>query len=1199
MFYEIFKFEMLYRARRAETYLYFAILFGCSLVAVDFIFQGTGKVIQPDAPYIIANTMAVTSAIFIMIASMIMGVSILRDFDHRMESLLFVNPITKRAYLLGRFLGSFIVLLFVFSGLLFGMMLSSVMPWRDANESLPFNFGCYLQPFIYIIVPNLFFAGSLFFVSGALSRKWIVVYTQGIVLVVAYLLISMTTNKLEGTELPALLDPFAINTINHIVEHWTLADRNTLMLPADPVLLYNRLLWLGIGAVALAIGYVGFSFNVVRNSRIKKKEVLEPDRPRYHQLVLPAVTLTLNVRVKCIQLIHHSFFYFTSLLKEIPFWAITICGAAIIFVNGISLGTSHGVDSYPSTYLIVEELQEMSVPFFLLMLIFYSGELVWKERDIRMHLIYDALPTSNLMNVSARFIGIILAYTMLLLVLCVSGMIMQTMSGYYQYDLRVYFVGFFVEVLPFLILYTFVAFFFQVMINHKFMAHLATLLFVMLTLALEALGYDHDLIRFGGDKIGVYSAMNGYGHFLEPYLWIKGYWLAIGTLILLAAVLFFVRGTETRLKIRWRMRKPLLTRSIVFLASLAALTFIVTGCYIFYNTNMLNQYHSKREHENMQANYERTLKQYEYIPQPEIVDVKLKLDLYPLQRDYVVEGQYILVNKDSLPIATIHIQKVPNDQTRLESVRFDRGATKSKVFEPYGYTIYNLNKALQPGDSIQLAFKQTFTTNGFVEGESVTDVVYNGTCLRNTNFPSLGYNRYFELTNEKRRKAFDLSPRLNRAKRDDPHELKNGGSGGDGYEIGFEIIVSTATNQLAVAPGNLKKEWVEGNRRYFHYQMEQPMINFYAVVSAEYKVLRDQWVPTDSGYGQPIDLEIYYHKRHTYNLDRMMKSMKASFDYYTRHFGPYAYQQMRIMEIPRYREYAQSLPGTVPYSEALGFNLHINDDKDVDMVFYVTAHELAHQWWGLQVVAANVEGREMILESLAQYSALMVMKATYGEEKVNQFLKTQLKAYLKGRTGETKKEHPLALTAGDPYIHYNKGALTLYALQDHISEEKVNMALHRFIKDWNAFGVTLQRDRYATTADLIDYFRAVTPDTLQNVITDLFETITIYDNKIIAARQEKLSENKYKVHLTIQVLKHQIDSLGVETPVPLSDRIDIGIYTRNERGKDELIYLNKHKITTPITNLEIVVDRLPSKVAIDPRYIMIDKNGGDDVVQIE
>jgi hypothetical protein len=564
-----------------------------------------------------------------------------------------------------------------------------------------------------------------------------------------------------------------------------------------------------------------------------------------------------------------------------------------------------------------------------------------------------------------------------------------------------------------------------------------------------------------------------------------------------------------------------------------------------------------------------------------------------------VEGQYILVNKDSVPIKEIHIQQVPNYQIKLESVTFDNGATKNKVFEPYGYTIYKLNAELQPGDSIKMEFRQRFETNGFVEGESITDVVYNGTYLRNSNFPSLGYNRYFELTNEKLRKDFDLSPRLNRAKRDNLRELKNGGSGGDGYEIAFEIIVSTDSSQIALAPGNLKKEWVEGNRRYFHYQMAQPMINFYSVVSAEYELLYDQWVPTDSNYGQPINLEIYHHKNHTHNLDRMMKSMKASFDYYTKHFGPYAYKQMRIMEFPRYRGYAQSLPGTVPFSESLGFILNIDDDNDVDMAFYVTAHELAHQWWGLQVVAANVEGRDMILESLAQYSALMVLKAEYGDEKVEQFLKTQLKEYLRGRTIETKIERPLALATGDPYIHYNKGALNLYALQDYISEEKVNIALQRFIKDWNAFGGSLQRDRYATTEDLLGYFRAVTPDTLQNVITDLFETITIYDNKVVAAQQEKLSENKYKVDFTIHALKFHIDSLGIETPERLRDWIDIGVYARNDNGEDELIYLNKHKITEQITKLQIVVNRLANKAVIDPRHILIDKKGEDNVSQIE
>lgn len=1198
MFYEIFKFEILYRSRRAETYLYFFILLLCSLVAVDFIFQGMGEGVSFDAPFTIAYTMAIVSAIFIMIVSMIVGVSILRDFDHRMESILFVNPLSKTEYLLGRFLGSFLVLLFIFSGLLVGMMLGSFMPWRNADEALPFRFWHYVQPFLCIVLPNLFFVGCLFFITGALSRKYIVVYTQGVLLLVAYLLLSITASQSEST-LPALLDPFAINTIQHVVKHWTLTERNTSLLPVSTWLFYNRLIWMGVGVLTLLVGHSCFSFNVIRNRSSKKIEPIDSDSESYSSLTLPKVSLTFTTRTKVIQLVHHSLFYFTSIVRGIPFWAITVCGAAIIFVNGISLGTSHGVDSYPTSYLIVEELQEMAVPFFLLLLTFYSGELVWKERSLRMNLIYDALPTSTLVNVCAKFIGLVLVFVTLLLVLCVSGMVLQTLSGYYSYNMPVYFVGFFVEVLLFLLLFSIISFLFQVLINHKFLAHLVTLLFVILTTALEALGYDHDLIRFGGDTIGVYSDMNGYGHFLEPYLWIKTYWLAIGTLLFLVSVLFFVRGTETSLKTRWRMCKPLLNRSMLTVASLATIVLIGTGTYIFYNTNILNQYHSQREQESMQANYEKELKRYEYIPQPKIVDVKLKLDLYPLQRDYQVEGRYILVNQDSVSIKEIHIQKVPNNQVTLASVTFDRDAKPNEEFDSYGYTIYTLEEALQAGDSLTMEFRQHFETNGFVEGKSVTEVVYNGTFLRNTNFPSLGYNRHFELSDEELRKEFNLSPRNNRATRGNLHELKNGISGDDGYEISFEILVSTDSSQTAVAPGNLRKKWMEGDRSYFHYQMDQPMINFYAIVSAEYEILRDQWIPSDSSYGKPVALEIYYHKDHTYNLNRMINSMKASFDYYSKHFGPYAYQQMRIMEYPRYRGFAQSLPGTVPYSEALGFNLNINDDKDVDMAFYVTAHELAHQWWGLQVVAANVEGQDMILESLSQYSALMVMKAAKGNEKVEQFLQMQLKEYLKGRSAETKSEKPLMLTSGDPYIHYNKGALVLYALQQHISEEKVNEALQRFVTEWNAFGGAKQRERYATTEDLLNYFKAVTPDSLHYVITDLFETVTLYDTKVVSAEHTKLAENKYSVDVTIQAIKQRIDTTGIETSVPLQDWIDIAIYTKNSEGEDEQIYCKRHKMYDSLATMEIIVERLPTKVGIDPRYILIDKNIDDNVFSIE
>jgi ABC-2 type transport system permease protein len=219
--------------------------------------------------------------------------------------------------------------------------------------------------------------------------------------------------------------------------------------------------------------------------------------------------------------------------------------------------------------------------------------------------------------------------------------------------------------------------------------------------------------------------------------------------------------------------------------------------------------------------------------------------------------------------------------------------------------------------------------------------------------------------------------------------------------------------------------------------------------------------------------------------------MKTSFDYYSTNFSPYQYQQLRIVEFPRYAEFAQSFPGTVPFSEAIGFVLDIDDEEDVDMAFYVTAHELAHQWFGMQVEAANVQGRLMILETLSQYAALMSLKQEYSEEKVQQFLELQEDKYLDGKRKEGGKEPSLALVENQDYIYYAKGAINMYAFQKQIGEDKVNLALKRFISDWNTIDgkLKMKTDSYATTLDLLGYFRDVTPESLQYLIGDLFEKV--------------------------------------------------------------------------------------------------------------
>ena len=168
--------------------------------------------------------------------------------------------------------------------------------------------------------------------------------------------------------------------------------------------------------------------------------------------------------------------------------------------------------------------------------------------------------------------------------------------------------------------------------------------------------------------------------------------------------------------------------------------------------------------------------------------------------------------------------------------------------------------------------------------------------------------------------------------------------------------------------------------------------------------------------------------------------------------------------------------------------MNINDDQDVDMLFFVTAHEIAHQWWGMQLEAANVQGQNMILETLSQYSALMAFKQKYSDEKVQQLLKYQLDKYTEGKTRSENEEIPLATVDDQGHIYYNKGALIMHKLQEAIGEGNINLALQNFLRDWRSDNPK-RPDHYATTRELLHYFRDVTPDSTQYLIADLFEKV--------------------------------------------------------------------------------------------------------------
>jgi ABC-2 type transport system permease protein len=342
---------------------------------------------------------------------------------------------------------------------------------------------------------------------------------------------------------------------------------------------------------------------------------------------------------------------------------------------------------------------------------------------------------------------------------------------------------------------------------------------------------------------------------------------------------------------------------------------------------------------------------------------------------------------------------------------------------------------------------------------------------------------------------------------------------------------------------------------------------------------------------------VFYHQGHDWNVPKMLRAMSAALDYYRANFGPYQFNYARIIEFPGYQSFAQAFAGTMPYSESIGFNAKTDDPEKIDFTTYVVSHEMSHQYWAHQVIGADMQGGTMSSETLAQYSALMVMKHLYGPDKIRRFLKYELDNYLRSRAGEAVEEVPLERVENQQYIHYRKGALVMYLLQQRLGEDAVNRALSRFLAKWRFKGPP-----YLRSVDLVQEFRkeAKTPQQ-QQLITDLFERITLYDLKVADAKTRK-DATGWTTTLTIHGDKFYASGKGVETRTKLAEPIEIGLFTGRPGlgafSSKDVILMEQRPIVNGTQQIVIHTAKKPTFAGVDPYNFYIDRNSDDNVKEV-
>lgn len=1190
----IYRFELAYQLRRPWPWLSMAVL-------VVFAFLNTRIAIVPvtlpqdfilNSPFIIAAVSVFSSQIWLLLAPAVAGEAAARDVHSGMHPLVYASPITKMEYLGARFLAAFTLHAFILLGVQVGSLLAAFAPGVDPEIIGPFRPTAYLAAYSFIGLTNAFIAATIQFSAALLSGRPMASYAGSLALFFLSYPVTFTLYMSGLGQRALLADPIGVLAImNEMMSNWTIVEKNVRMFGLEGVMLWNRLLWIGLSILTLA--FIHFRFRFAHRTATDPLSRLirwftgttpaSDPAPARVAISIPQVRQSFGFGVHVRQVLSIAGSSFRMIASSPAGIFLLVVYPMFLVLVLLEETEQWGVSLLPKTgYIVAKHLTaaltyatdyRVIVP---LLIVYFAGELVWRERDARLSENVDATSVPEWVLFLGKYIGLALVLVALMASTTAAGIVSQTIRSYHAYELGVYLRLLFGFQLVEYLLFAVLAFTVHTVVDQKYVAMLVAFVAYLFIVLSSLLGVEHNLLVYGSSPAWYFTDMRGHGSSVGPWLWFKLYWAAWALLLAVVVRLLWVRGRDAGARTRLRIARRRFTRTTAGFAALSVVLILALGGFIFHNTNVLHEYIAGDEMVERRADYERQYGQYEGIPQPQRTATKLLVEIHPGRGAATIRGSYRLVNRDTVPIDSVHLEPALYVDTRVE---FDRAFTQVVADDVLGHDIYELEEPLHPGDSLTLSFDVRLERRGFTNAGPRTTgagsaIVENGTYFQSGALPVIGYQRMRELWSSADRRKHGLPRQVTLAA---PNDIDPGVAAG--APATFEAIVGTEAGQVAVAPGELRRTWSDAGRRYFHYVSDVPIAGTDIFFSADYVVHREQ--------RNGVDLQVFVHPGHTKHLDRLLRSVRASLDYYSSQFGPYPYRFLQVVEQPG-NFFGMGVDGSGVITGGEGFFLLDPEGDGFDSIFEIVAHEMGHQWWGVQLKAALAEGGGVISESLAWYSAMQLVQHVNGREALRRFmsLMRQPNPWPPIRTGL-----PL-LRAMDPWANYRKGPYAMHALSEYVGEERVNSALRSLIEK--------KATSLATTLDMYRELQAVTPDSLQPLLHDLFEVNTFWTFETKQASAVQTAAGAWQVTLEVEARKVVADSAGDETERPMNEWVEIGVFA--PRQPDEILgrplYLRTHRIHSGAQTITLTVPEKPDRAGIDP-YNLLDWEEGDNIEGVE
>ena len=1053
----IFQFELKQISKRWVVYL-----ISLSLVLLGVFFGNkfnltAGDGIYLNSPYTIGFMMGMLSLSIIFFAILYSNQLLFKEWDAKFDLVIFALPFSKMTYLSGKFWFFYLKTFLSFGLLMLGFVIGQ--NFRIGSEmQAGFNLWHYVYPLLVFGLLNCFFVCSfLFFISNA-TRKKLLVVVGGLLLYVLYMVLLLFSNSpfmsgslpqsLETQQISALLDPFGLSAYFFEARTFSVVEKNELIVPLSGMLLINRMIIVLISGFFLWNSYRLFSFSTKSSKKTLKKLEFKVSHTsvKLKNLITPKLNFKRIMSFK-------SVLSFSKIDLIYLFKSITIVAVSILLVFYIGMEMYAEIDKgirlpekYANSGLLATSISKNFHLLGLLILVYFINDLYWRSQSSGFNLIEKSVYFSK-SKLKGHFLSVTILLCFFTMLLIAEGLLFQLSYDYINIDWKAYLGVIVFNTFP-LILFSVFLLLINDNVGNRFVSlGISTASVFALATPLSKNVIPYPLLQiFSGFK-GNYSDFNSYGIYISAFS--QRLLFGLG----LIALLWFINDfLKTKV---WNIKKSFFVSVLVIFGAFNGILF-------------MKGYDPQNEEKSIleAVHYEKAFRSYENIPQPTITDIDTEIHLYPSKNAYQIQGKYVIKNQTKNPIDKVLINFNPD--LKIESAEFN-GTNENLKIDDY-VTEIKLNNPLQPNEKASLNFTLSYKWVAVNGHQSFNAIIRNGSFMRISRyFPSIGYQKDFEVEDEQKRTRFLLSKASELKKLERPEVFISD-------FINLNMTLSTEKPQIAIGTGDLTNQWSKEDRNYFKYRAKNIPFRF-AVSSAEYQ--------HKSVHHKDIEINIYYRKNHFENVDHLLKNALITLDYCIENFGKYPFKNINLIEISSFTKgfAATAYPSAIFMTEDMIFHANIQSDKKQDVINELAGHELSHLWWGnSQINPDEREGATMLTETLAMYTEMMLYKKMYGKEKMMERLKIHQQIY-DTEKGLNESQPLYKVTNGNSHIAYSKGAVVMVKLSELIGENQVNLALKNFL-------LNNQYPKKPTSLDLLNEFYKVSPSEIdKSKIDKLFKSM--------------------------------------------------------------------------------------------------------------